>query len=223
MTAPRATSVGILIPAFNEEATVADVVKVALEAGLGEVLVVADGCTDWTARVAKAAGARVLEYQPNRGKGGAVAAGVASMNQETLVLLDADLINLTSKHVLAMLEPLQKNEADTTVGLFSGGGGITDFGNRATPQWSGQRAIPRALLARVPDLASRKYAIELAITDQIQLEGLRCKFVNLEGVSQRLKEQKLGFVRGMTRRLGMYWQILKYAVLERKRRTQTRL
>jgi hypothetical protein len=29
-------------------------------------------------------------------------------------------------------------------------------------------------------------------------------------------------VRGMTRRLGMYWQILKYAVLERKRRTQTR-
>ena len=67
MTA-RATSVGILIPAFNEEATVADVVKVALESGLGEVLVVADGCTDWTARVAKAAGARVLEYQPNRGK-----------------------------------------------------------------------------------------------------------------------------------------------------------
>jgi glycosyltransferase involved in cell wall biosynthesis len=221
MTA-RATSVGILIPAFNEESTVADVVKVALEAGLGEVLVVADGCSDATAQVAKAAGARVLEYQPNRGKGGAVAAGVASMSQETLVLLDADLINLTPQHVLAMLEPLHKNEADTTVGLFSGGGGITDFGNRATPQWSGQRAIPRALLARVPALADRNYAIELAITDQIQLEGLRCKFVNLEGVSQRLKEQKLGLVRGLLRRLKMYWQILKYAVLERKRHTQTR-
>jgi glycosyltransferase involved in cell wall biosynthesis len=221
MTA-RATSIGILIPAFNEEATVAGVVKVALEANLGEVLVVADGCSDATAQVAKAAGARVLEYQPNRGKGGAVAAGVASMTQETLVLLDADLINLTPQHVLAMLEPLQKNEADTTVGLFSGGGGITDFGNRATPQWSGQRAIPRALLARVPDLANRKYAVELAITDQIQLEGLRCKFVNLEGVSQRLKEQKLGLVRGLLRRLKMYWQILKYAVLERKRHSQTR-
>jgi glycosyltransferase involved in cell wall biosynthesis len=221
MTA-RATSVGILIPAFNEESTVADVVKVALEAGLGEVLVVADGCSDATAQVAKAAGARVLEYQPNRGKGGAVAAGVASMSQETLVLLDADLINLTPQHVLAMLEPLHKNEADTTVGLFSGGGGITDFGNRATPQWSGQRAIPRALLARVPALADRNYAIELAITDQIQLEGLRCKFVNLEGVSQRLKEQKLGLVRGLLRRLKMYWQIFKYAVLERKRHTQTR-
>ncbi len=221
MTA-RATSVGILIPAFNEEATVADVVKVALEANLGEVLVVADGCSDLTAQVAKAAGAKVLEYQPNRGKGGAVAAGVASMTQDTLVLLDADLIHLTAKHVLSMLEPLEKNEADTTVGLFSGGGGITDFGNRATPQWSGQRAIPRALLARVPDLENRKYAIELAITDQIQFEGLRCKFVNLEGVSQRIKEQKLGFWRGMTRRLGMYWQILKYALLERKRHTQTR-
>jgi glycosyltransferase involved in cell wall biosynthesis len=213
----RATSIGILIPAYNEELTVGDVVKVALESGLGEVVVVADGCGDKTAWVARAAGARVIEYQPNRGKGGAVAAGVASMTQDTLVLLDADLTNLTPKHVLAMLEPLQSGEADTTVGLFSGGGGITDFGNRATPQWSGQRAIPRALLTRVPDLQNRKYAIELAITDQIQLEGLRCKFVNLEGVSQRLKEQKLGLVRGFLRRINMYWQILKYAMLERKK------
>ena len=216
MTA-RAASIGILIPAFNEEATVADIVKVALETGLGEVVVVADGCSDATAIVAKTAGARVIEYQSNRGKGGAVAAGVASMTQDTLVLLDADLVNLTPQHVLAMLEPLQTGEADTTVGLFSGGGGITDFGNRATPQWSGQRAIPRALLTRVPDLENRKYAIELAITDQIQLEGLRCKFVNLEGVSQRLKEQKLGLVRGFLRRIKMYWQIAKYAVLERKK------
>ena len=216
MTAP-VSSIGILIPAFDEELTVADVVKVALETDLGEVVVVADGCSDATAKVARAAGARVLEYQPNRGKGGAVAAGVAIMTQDTLVLLDADLVNLTPNHVRAMLEPLQSGEADTTVGLFSGGGGITDFGNRATPQWSGQRAIPRALLTRVPDLENRKYAIELAITDQIQLEGLRCKFVNLEGVSQRLKEQKLGLVRGFFRRLKMYWQIAKYAVVERKK------
>ena len=216
MTAP-VSSIGILIPAFDEELTVADVVKVALETGLGEVVVVADGCSDATAKVARAAGARVLEYQPNRGKGGAVAAGIAIMTQDTLVLLDADLVNLTPNHVRAMLEPLQSGEADTTVGLFSGGGGITDFGNRATPQWSGQRAIPRALLTRVPDLENRKYAIELAITDQIQLEGLRCKFVNLEGVSQRLKEQKLGLVRGFFRRLKMYWQIAKYAVVERKK------
>ena len=216
MTAP-VSSIGILIPAFDEELTVADVVKVALETGLGEVVVVADGCSDATAKVARAAGARVLEYQPNRGKGGAVAAGVAIMTQDTLVLLDADLVNLTPNHVRAMLEPLQSGEADTTVGLFSGGGGITDFGNRATPQWSGQRAIPRALLTRVPDLENRNYAIELAITDQIQLEGLRCKFVNLEGVSQRLKEQKLGLVRGFFRRLKMYWQIAKYAVVERKK------
>ena len=216
MTAP-VSSIGILIPAFDEELTVADVVKVALETGLGEVVVVADGCSDATAKVARAAGARVLEYQPNRGKGGAVAAGVAIMTQDTLVLLDADLVTLTPNHVRAMLEPLQSGEADTTVGLFSGGGGITDFGNRATPQWSGQRAIPRALLTRVPDLENRKYAIELAITDQIQLEGLRCKFVNLEGVSQRLKEQKLGLVRGFFRRLKMYWQIAKYAVVERKK------
>lgn len=205
----------VLIPAFNEQDTVADVVRAALEARLGEVWVVSDGSHDATAERARAAGARVIAYPDNRGKGGAVAAGVQGIKADTLILLDADLKNLHASHLRDLLEPLETDEADTTVGLFSRGRGATDFGNRATPFLSGQRAISRATLERVQNLEGRQYAIELAITDQINAEKLRLKYVNLEGLSQVMKEEKIGFVAGFARRVRMYWQILGYAVRRR--------
>lgn len=205
----------MLIPAFNEQNTVADVVHAAINARLGEVWVVSDGSSDATAERARAAGASVIAYPDNRGKGGAVAAGVREIEADTLILLDADLKNLHASHLHALLEPLETGEADTTVGLFSRGRGATDFGNRATPFLSGQRAIARATLARVQHLEGRQYAIELAITDQINAEKLRLRYVNLEGVSQVMKEEKIGFLAGFARRVRMYWQILSYAVRRR--------
>jgi CTP:molybdopterin cytidylyltransferase MocA len=211
---PVLGTIAILIPAYNEEATVADVVAVALRSGLGEVVVVSDGSIDQTLQVARDAGARVIALEKNVGKGGAVAAGVKAIKAQTMILLDADLKNLTVFH---LLEPLRTGHAETTVGLFSGGRGSTDFGNRITPKWSGQRAIPHATLANVHGLEDRKYAIELAITDQIEREGLRLQYVRLEGVSQVMKEEKRGFLGGLSRRVKMYWQIAHYAMFERRK------
>jgi glycosyltransferase involved in cell wall biosynthesis len=65
-----------LIPAYNEVATVADVVRsVHSRAPFCDVLVVSDGSTDATAATARAAGAEVVELPFNLGIGGAVQAG----------------------------------------------------------------------------------------------------------------------------------------------------
>ena len=210
-------NLAVLISAFNEGTTVASVVKVALESGLGEVLVVSDGSTDATAINAKAAGASVLELPVNSGKGAAVAAGARQLEgMDYLVLLDADLINLTRAHIMAMLEPITAGRAQTTAGLFSGGGTLTDFGNRATPKWSGQRCIPRRTILDTPNLASRGYGIELAINDSIEREGLTLEYVDLAGVSQVLKEQKRGLLAGLMWRVKMYWQIFRYTLQRSK-------
>ena len=82
-----------LIPAHNEEAAIAAVVHAALP-HVGAVYVVADGCTDGTARAAAAAGARVLVNGERRGKAAAlrhawtVLAAEAEWTQ--LILLDGD-------------------------------------------------------------------------------------------------------------------------------------
>jgi glycosyltransferase involved in cell wall biosynthesis len=66
----------ILIPAFNEQTSLASLLpEVARECPGLDVLVVDDGSTDLTAAVARAQGARVLALPHNLGVGGAVQAG----------------------------------------------------------------------------------------------------------------------------------------------------
>jgi glycosyltransferase involved in cell wall biosynthesis len=73
---PRMLSALAIVPAYNEEASVATVVRELLVHTPGfDVLVVDDGSTDATAAVARQAGARVLRMPFNVGIGGTVQAG----------------------------------------------------------------------------------------------------------------------------------------------------
>lgn len=80
-----------LIPAYNEERKVAEVVEQTHQ--FLPVLVVDDGSTDETARRAEAAGATVVYQQPNQGKGKALRAGfryALAREYQAVLTLDAD-------------------------------------------------------------------------------------------------------------------------------------
>jgi len=88
--------VAVLIPAHNEETSIgATVSRVRAQlASSDEVVVVADNCTDRTAEIAAAAGARVLQRSSTDcGKGFALAFGVQNLSEnppDVLIVLDAD-------------------------------------------------------------------------------------------------------------------------------------
>lgn len=201
----------VLIPAYNEEDTIAQVVEAVRSAGF-PVVVVDDGSSDRTAERAEAAGARVVRLSPNRGKGAAYAAGLREVNTPYVVLLDADLIGLTPEHLHTLLAPLSTGEADMTVGVFRGGRWLSDFGNRITPQLSGQRALEAERLRSLPGLADARYDVELKLTRHARLNGWRVRYVPLVGLGQRLKEEKRGLLAGLAHRLRMYLQILRYVL-----------
>ncbi len=89
MAEPAAVSV--VIPAFNEEQAIGEVVRdVLAQHPWREVLVVDDGSSDRTAERAAEAGARVIRHPYNKGNGAAVKTGIREARGDVVLLLDAD-------------------------------------------------------------------------------------------------------------------------------------
>ena len=200
--------VTVIIPAYNEEETIAAVVR-AVSVLECEVIVVSDGSEDATVLKATEAGARVIDQQINAGKGEAIFAGASSATTEFLLLLDADLVGLTRNHFERLLKPVLEGQQDMTIGIFNSGKALTDFGNRVTPHLSGQRACRRAWLLEVPRLREERWP-EPAIKDHLKTSGARWTFVDLPGLSQVMKEKKRGFWEGFKYRSKMYVDLLGY-------------
>ena len=91
MPQPMIGRVSVVIPALNEEAAIGTTVKKILELYPEfEVIVVDDGSSDGTSRVAEAAGARVIRHPYNIGNGAAVKTGIRSASGDYVVLMDGD-------------------------------------------------------------------------------------------------------------------------------------
>lgn len=91
---PAAPQISVVIPCLNEEAAVGGVVEQAWEGiersgRTGEVIVVDNGSTDDSPRIAEAAGAKVV-FEPRRGYGRAYLTGLANARGDFVVMADAD-------------------------------------------------------------------------------------------------------------------------------------
>jgi glycosyltransferase involved in cell wall biosynthesis len=200
----------VIIPAYNEERTVGNVAKAALLCPLvHEVVVVSDGSSDNTVASAREAGARVVELPVNRGKGGAMKAGLEGIVADAVLFLDADLVGFSAEHVEAMLKPLLHGETEVSVGVFGNGRLTTDLAQKIAPFLSGQRAISWRLLSNLPDFSETGWGVEIALTRYIKEQDINIVEVPLYDVTQIMKEEKVGLLKGFSSRMKMYWEIVK--------------
>ena len=109
----------VVVPCFNERATVLEVVdKVLASPWVAEVVLVDDGSTDGTRELlAKLDDPRlqVLLHERNRGKGAALRTGFAAATADYVIVQDADLEYDPSEYDV-MLEPLERGVADVVFG-----------------------------------------------------------------------------------------------------------
>ena len=117
----------VVMPAFNEEATIEQVIqRVFQRPEVGELLVVDDASRDGTHSLLKKAclresRLRVLHHHKNLGKGAALRTGIAAAIFPFVVIQDADLEYDPAEYP-AILQPLVENKADVVYGSrFLGG------------------------------------------------------------------------------------------------------
>jgi len=84
-------AVSVVIPACNEAAAIADVVReLGAAARWREILVIDDGSADETGARAAGAGARVIRHPYNKGNGAAVKTGIRAATGDYILILDGD-------------------------------------------------------------------------------------------------------------------------------------
>lgn len=205
-----------IVPAYNEARNISGVLFPLQEAKqngiVDDILVVCDGCNDNTAEIAKGYGAQVLELNPNRGKGGAMLAGVKATDAEIVVFIDADLIGLTTKHITDLITPVKNGVAEMTMGIFGGGRKRTDAAQHLAPFLTGQRAIAREHFLEIPDVDNARYGVEIAISKYANKKKWRIQKVTWLNMSQVMKEEKMGLAQGLKVRMRMYWEIIKASI-----------
>lgn len=207
----RTDRISAVIPAYNEERSIGDVVRTLRQhSSIDEVIVVSDGSTDGTAEQARQAGAYVVELPENRGKGAALRTGAAISQGNVLLFLDADLIGLTSQHIDQLLEAVMSRESDMTVGVFDRGRGSTDLAQALAPTLSGQRVVRKEVLDQVVGLEAAGYGAEVALTRHMKRHRYRITEVTLPEMTHHTKEEKRGLMKGFAARMRMYWEIVKY-------------
>lgn len=114
--------ISIVIPAYNEENTIRDVLDALLceVPEVYEVIVVDDGSRDRTAELAEEFGrehpqVRVLRQPANRGKTAALRAGFAATTGEVVLVQDADL-EYDPVDIPGLVEPILNGKADVVYG-----------------------------------------------------------------------------------------------------------
>jgi len=136
MTAPRFSLLSVLVPCYNEEATIERTVDAVLaqrrrleSLGLAlQVVAVDDASGDATydrlTRKSEVEGERlvVARHAENRGKGAAIRTARQNATGDIAIIQDADL-EYDPSDIPAMIKPILDGQADAVVGTRFGGGG----------------------------------------------------------------------------------------------------
>jgi glycosyltransferase involved in cell wall biosynthesis len=205
----RQKEICIIIPALNEEETIAKVIEEIPQGYVEErgyrleILVVDNNSTDRTKQVAEEKGARII-LEPKRGKGRAISAAFRSVSRDFVFILDADY-TYPATYIPEMLQLLEEGY-DVVLGSRLKGqiekGAMTRFnlmGNHLL-------ALLASLLygTKVSDLCTGCWGFRGAVVKDLKLEAIGFDleanmFAEIASKGYRLTEVPINYRRRATR------------------------
>lgn len=212
-TEPASLRVSAIVPAYNEEGQLANVLTVLTTyPGFLEIIVVDDGSKDKTGEIAQSFPVRYIRNETNLGKGGAMALAVSESKGDILFFCDADLTNLTHEHIRSVIEPVTDGTFVMNVGMHDRAMFRIPGVLRFTSKIGGERALVRKIWERLPGYYKTRFRIELGLNAYAREFG-KTGVVLLHGIGRVKKEQKSGgFWDGLFRRFWMFGDLIQTAV-----------
>lgn len=217
--------VSIIIPCFNEEGTISEVIERVKRVDLGlekEIVVVDDGSTDSSFEKASShSGVTVVRHERNMGKGAAVKTGIAHSTGDIVVIQDADLEYLP-EDIPGLLAPLLRGEADVVygsrfIGKIEGmslshrlGNRVLSwatqvlFGSNITDMMTGYKAFKREAVEGL-ELKARRFEFEPEVTAKLLKRGAKIVEVPINYSVRKIGEAKIRWRDGLT----CLWWLLK--------------
>jgi len=205
--------VTVLMPVYNERATVERAIAGVLDAGISdalELLVVDDGSSDGTRELLRTndwpSEVRIVYHERNRGKGAALRTGLEEARGRWTTVMDADL-EYDPADIALLLEALRAGRAEVVFGTRAfrshsaysfwyvvGNKAVTLAANMLYNSWisdmmTGQKAMDTALFRELP-LRERGFAIEAEITARLLRRGIRIYEVPIGYVARGREEGK---------------------------------
>ena len=219
--------VAVIIPAYNEAERITATVQAALAiAGVERVVVVDDGSTDNTAKIAKRAGAEVISKPHKHGKGAAMGSGVAYLRKSAqpgadylLLFVDGDL-GASASACEVLIEPVASGRCSMSIAVppaFKGAGGhgfVLGTARKAISEatgWepqaplSGQRCMNSFVFEACKNQLSRGWGVETWLS----VKALEAGFTVLEvpcSITHRVSVNNLA---GRLHRLEQFRQVRK--------------
>lgn len=200
-----------IIPCYNESSTIGSVV-LKVKNHVDKVLVIDDGSADDTAKIAKAAGARVILHKKNYGKSTAIKNGfkyALDNGFDYVVTIDGDGQH-NPDEIPSVLKNLMNNGHDIIVGFRSGndtempgwrkiGKNVLDYttsfgnGGYVTDSQNGFRAFnKKAVKALTPELNGKAFSVESEqlikahkLGLNVSKENVTCKYKDLKKTSTK--------------------------------------
>ncbi|MGD1045468.1 MAG: glycosyltransferase family 2 protein [Bacteroidota bacterium] len=195
-------TIAVLIPAFNAEYSLAELVNRLRNAiGNVQIVVVDDGSTDRTNEVATSIGAVVLRHEENRGKGAALQTGFDFLNRQVeigfILTMDADLqhqpedipkfllfqkktnadIVIGSRDRIGTRMPVHRKLSNTITSALVG----MRTGVKIKDSQCGFRLIRRSVIERV-QLESNGYEAETEFLIKAARRGFKIEFVPVQTI-----------------------------------------
>lgn len=208
----RRSAVTIIIPAYNEEATIGNVISetTTIMNDLNvpyEIIVIDDGSTDKTGKIASTHKVTVLSNEENSGKGYSLRRALNHANGDIIVTIDADGEH-KPKEIPDLIEPLLNgtdivagsrflgSQTEVTTRLNKIGNSIFNLvimmltGKRVTDSQTGFRALKKEVLDNL-NLESDGYEIETEITVKSLKNGFVFKETPISVERRRYSISKL--------------------------------